>query len=119
MAVKNGLIKRSVIPVISEFLPDKIVLLSDPRQVGKTYLSKLLTKKYQYFNFDRDEDRQMILKKQWIRNGELIIFDEIHKMKNWKQWIKGVYDTEKGLFRVRSSPSKLRQTTFECRQSNG
>ena len=25
---------------------------------------------------------------------EIIIFDEIHKMPKWKQWLKGVYDTE-------------------------
>jgi len=25
---------------------------------------------------------------------QLIIFDELHKMKNWKSWIKGIYDTE-------------------------
>lgn len=24
----------------------------------------------------------------------LVIFDELHKMKNWKSWIKGIYDTE-------------------------
>ncbi|MGZ3798328.1 MAG: AAA family ATPase, partial [Pseudobdellovibrionaceae bacterium] len=87
-------IKRSVTPLIKEFLPEKIILLSGPRQVGKTFLSKTLSKNYQYFNFDREEDRSLILKKQWVRNGQLVIFDEIHKMKKWKQWIKGIYDTE-------------------------
>lgn len=88
-------VKRSITPLINEYLNDKIILISGPRQVGKTFLSKLLRKSYQYLNFDSVEDREIILKKAWVRNGELIILDEIHKMKKWKQWIKGVYDTEK------------------------
>ena len=36
----------------------------------------------------------MLKEKSWDRHKPLIIFDELHKMKNWKQWIKGVYDKE-------------------------
>lgn len=90
-------IKRSIEPAISEFVDNKIILLSGPRQVGKTFLAKNIEKKYQYFNFDLSEHRQTIQEKSWLRNGELIIFDEIHKMKKWKQWIKGIYDTEEHL----------------------
>jgi len=25
---------------------------------------------------------------------ELVIFDELHKKKKWRSWIKGIYDTE-------------------------
>lgn len=90
------MIKRSITPFIGEFLEDKIILLSGPRQVGKTFLSKNINKKNQYFNYDLSEDRENMMKKAWLRNEELVIFDEIHKMKKWKQWIKGIYDTEKG-----------------------
>lgn len=31
----------------------------------------------------------------WDRKRKLIIFDELHKMSRWKQWLKGIYDTEK------------------------
>ncbi|MGI6394068.1 MAG: ATP-binding protein [bacterium] len=72
----------------------KLVLLSGPRQVGKTTLSKQLAKSLAYLNFDAGEDRDIIAKKEWDRDRELIIFDEIHKMKNWKSWLKGVYDKE-------------------------
>ncbi len=89
-------LKRSVLPLIKEYLDDKIVLLSGPRQVGKTFLSKTITKNFHYLNFDSTEDKKMILEKSWPRDGNLVIFDEIHKMKKWKQWIKGIYDTEKG-----------------------
>jgi hypothetical protein len=32
--------------------------------------------------------------KEWDRAVELVIFDELHKMRKWKSWLKGVYDTE-------------------------
>ena len=35
-----------------------------------------------------------MMKTEWNRNVDLIVFDEIHKMKKWKSWIKGVYDKE-------------------------
>lgn len=86
--------KRSIEDLIREFLPEKIVLLSGPRQVGKTFLAKHLSTKLQYFNFDLSEHRHILMQKSWLRNRELVVFDEIHKMKNWKSWIKGIYDTE-------------------------
>jgi len=27
--------------------------------------------------------------KSWRKNCDLVIFDELHKMKNWKSWVKG------------------------------
>ena len=90
------MIDRKITPLIEEYLDEKIILLSGPRQVGKTSLSKSIRSRYQYFNFDLAEDRQLILEKSWARDRQLVIFDEIHKMKKWKQWIKGIYDTEKG-----------------------
>jgi predicted AAA+ superfamily ATPase len=89
------IVKRSISPAIHENLQEKIILLSGPRQVGKTYLSKNLEKKYQYFNFDLAEHREILREKSWLRDGSLLIFDEIHKMKKWKPWIKGIYDTQK------------------------
>jgi predicted AAA+ superfamily ATPase len=35
------------------------------------------------------------MEKSWDRSRELVIFDELHKLKNWKSWLKGIYDTEK------------------------
>lgn len=87
--------QRTLAPYLQEFLTEKIVLLSGPRQVGKTSLSHSLTKKYQYFNFDAAESRQEMLQKTWLRNGSLVVFDELHKMRKWKQWLKGIYDLEK------------------------
>jgi len=80
---------------IQEDLKEKIVLLTGPRQSGKTTLSKMLTSSFDYFNYDNAEHRLSLMEKSWDRSRKLIIFDELHKLKNWKSWLKGIYDTEK------------------------
>ena len=79
---------------ILDDLQKKIVLLTGPRQSGKTTLSKMLSNDYDYFNFDNPEHRLGLLERSWDRSKNLIIFDELHKLKNWKSWLKGIYDTE-------------------------
>ena len=79
---------------INKDLKEKIVILSGPRQVGKTTLSQQLSPSFVYLNFDSSSDRNITRKQEWDRDVQLVIFDELHKMKNWKSWIKGVYDTE-------------------------
>lgn len=86
--------KRELEPMIRRDLDLKIVLLTGPRQSGKTTLSKTLFSKHEYLNWDSAEDRLILQKKQWNRDTELVILDELHKMKDWKSWLKGVYDTE-------------------------
>lgn len=87
---------RYLVPFIEKDLLKKMVFIGGPRQVGKTTLSKFIaksmTKHYEYFNWDVDEDRLAIQKKHWLSSAELIIFDELHKYPRWKQWVKGVYD---------------------------
>ncbi len=84
---------RNIQKTVLEDLNKKIVLLVGPRQVGKTTLSKSLLPAFEYLNYDSDKDKLNILKQHWDRHKELVIFDEIHKMRNWKQWLKGIYDT--------------------------
>jgi len=79
---------------IKNDLKEKIILLSGPRQVGKTILSKQLIPSNVYLNYDSTLDRKIIYAQEWTRNVPLVIFDELHKMKKWKSWIKGIYDTE-------------------------
>lgn len=86
--------RRDLTPAIREGLEEKIVLLSGPRQVGKTTLSKSLFEPFEYFNFDAPEDRLALKERSWDRKKSLVVFDELHKMKNWKPWIKGIYDKE-------------------------
>jgi uncharacterized protein len=87
-------IKRKIQTALLADLEKKIVLLSGPRQVGKTTLSRGLYKNHEYLNFDATEDRKIIRTGSWNRKTDLLVFDEIHKLPKWKAWIKGVYDTE-------------------------
>jgi predicted AAA+ superfamily ATPase len=73
----------------------KIILLTGPRQSGKTTLAQMLSNNFDYLNFDNPEHRLGLIERSWDRSRELIIFDELHKLKNWKSWLKGIYDTEK------------------------
>jgi uncharacterized protein len=86
--------KRSYQNHVSKYLSRKIALISGPRQSGKTTLTKMLDASFEYINYDIEEDRKTIKNKSWDRKKNLIILDEIHKMPKWKQWLKGVFDTE-------------------------
>ena len=79
---------------IQKDLDSKLVILTGPRQVGKTTLSRHLATQdgYQYLNWDIPNDRQILQAGSWDTKVPLLIFDEIHKMPNWKTWLKGVAD---------------------------
>lgn len=85
---------RSLKQYIKEDLEKKIVLISGPRQVGKTTLAQSLDFTYDYFNYDQASDRLALRSSSWDRSKDLVIFDELHKMNQWKRWLKGIYDTE-------------------------
>lgn len=86
--------KRYLNNYILADLPHKIVLLMGARQCGKTTLAKQFFENYDYLNYDSAEDRLIFQAKSWDREKPLIIFDELHKMNDWKRWLKGIYDTE-------------------------
>lgn len=96
--IQNGLmtsvLQRSIQNKIRKDLEKKIVIIAGPRQCGKTTLVKNLSSQFDYLNYDSIEDRAHILKREWSRNKDLVIFDELHKMPKWKSWLKGIYDTE-------------------------
>ncbi len=85
---------RQIQDRIKSDLKNKIVLLSGPRQSGKTTLARALFKKTHYLSFDSEKHRKIIREQSWDRTQDLVIFDELHKLRNWKRWIKGIYDTE-------------------------
>jgi uncharacterized protein len=74
-------------------LKKKLILLSGPRQCGKTTLAQNLSPSLAYLNFDVPEERLLIQQHAWDRNRELLVLDEIHKMKNWKLFLKGIVDS--------------------------
>ena len=75
-------------------LKKKMVFLTGPRQVGKTTLSRGLIEQMggQYLNYDVIDERLVIEKRQWSPRAPLLVLDEIHKMHDWKAWLKGVFD---------------------------
>ncbi len=81
---------------IEEFLAEKMVFLGGPRQVGKTTLCLSFLKpnhrtNKNYLNWD-DIHSKSLLKKGEIPTSDLLVIDEIHKFKNWRNLIKGFYD---------------------------
>lgn len=85
---------RYLLNRIRSDLQRKIVLLSGPRQTGKTTLARMLSDDHDYLDFDFSEHRLLLNEKSWDRQKELVIFDELHKMDDWKSWLKGIYDVE-------------------------
>jgi predicted AAA+ superfamily ATPase len=88
--------KRYLSSHIRQDLERKMVLLSGPRQVGKTFLAKQLMTLFehpQYLNYDSLDDAQIIQNRTWAASADLLVFDEIHKKHDWKRFLKGAVDT--------------------------
>ena len=86
--------KRYLQSALREDLHRKILLVTGPRQCGKTTLARMLVDDAAYLNYDLAEHRQRLAARAWDRRKALVIFDELHKMTGWKSWLKGVYDVE-------------------------
>jgi len=87
--------KRYLDQIVLKDLASKAVVLTGPRQVGKTTLSRQLMGKFnlaQPLNWDVLADRMVLQKQSWSPAADLLVMDEIHKMPNWKTWLKGVID---------------------------
>lgn len=84
-------------------LEEKMVFVGGARQVGKTtFAVKIIgekTGKFAYYNWDNRADRQAVMRSDWPGDADLIILDEIHKLRNWKRLVKGEYDKLKERFR--------------------
>lgn len=77
---------------IKHDLSRKMVFVGGPRQVGKTTLAKTFLKHGKgYLNWDVPLHREQILKKELPVNA-LWVFDEIHKYRSWRNYLKGLYD---------------------------
>ena len=87
--------KRYLDTLVASDLARKMVLLTGPRQVGKTTLCRQLMADFepaQYLNWDVLADRAVLLRQSWSPRSRLLTMDEIHKMPDWKNWLKGVVD---------------------------
>ncbi len=84
--------KRYLAENIEKDLKRKAILLSGPRQVGKTTFARSLVPNGEYLNYDIVEDRKAILAQAWVKDVPVVVLDEIHKFKKWKNFLKGVID---------------------------
>ncbi|MBF0502941.1 MAG: ATP-binding protein [Candidatus Riflebacteria bacterium] len=96
---------RTIVSPTLEILRDfrKMAFISGPRQVGKTTLAKTISEQFQqsrYFNWDIPGHQTELLKdptffekdRRHFSKEFLVIFDEIHKYRRWKNYLKGTFD---------------------------
>ncbi len=92
----------------------QMLFLMGPRQVGKTTIARSLGKEnkyFYYFNWDDEDDRELILSgpgkvaqrvQLETQKTDLvyIVFDELHKYRRWKVFIKGFFDKYENKTRI-------------------
>lgn len=81
---------------IKKDLKKKMVFVPGPRQVGKTTLAKaILSDPKGYLSWDIPEHREAILRGE-LPASRMLVFDEIHKYRSWRNYLKGLYDKVQG-----------------------
>src|SRR3990172_5490504 len=96
--------KRYLVEQVLRDLGEKMVFIGGPRQVGKTSLARYLAenhfRSYDYLNWDSRDDRKKILRSEFKGDARIVLFDEIHKYKDWKNYLKGQFDKHKNDFSI-------------------
>ena len=100
--------RKAILSLLKE---KALVLVPGPRQCGKTTLARDLVgdafKDVFYFNYDDARNKPRLRNDPYFfasmkrkgRGRPLVILDEIHKYKDWKNYLKGVYDAFHDAFR--------------------
>jgi len=96
--------KRYLVDDIRRDLDEKMVFIGGARQVGKTSMARYIAENHykssDYLNWDVREDRKNIIQSIFKGDAEIILFDEIHKYKDWKNYLKGQFDKHRGDFKI-------------------
>ena len=83
---------RYLAAAVRDDLARKMAFVAGPRQVGKTTLALALPgAREAYLNWDVAAHRERILRGE-LPPGKLWMFDEIHKYRRWRNYLKGLYD---------------------------
>ncbi len=82
-----------------------MIMLAGPRQSGKTTFGReIVARDFSdavYFNWDLAKDKQRLIAdpaffskepRSSVSSRPLVILDEIHKYRDWKNYLKGIYD---------------------------
>lgn len=79
-----------------------MVLLSGPRQCGKTTLVKAITRAQRgvYMSWDDPADRRIINAGSFDLDAPTWTFDELHKHRRWRNLLKGLFDAHRDEHRI-------------------
>ncbi|MBI4370994.1 MAG: ATP-binding protein [Elusimicrobia bacterium] len=86
-------------------MAEKMTFIGGPRQVGKTTLARTIGQdsfknRFRYLNWDDREDAKRILTGTFAADETLLIFDELHKYRRWKTFIKGFFDKHRARHKI-------------------
>jgi len=96
--------RKPYVKIWNDLAKDKsMIFLTGPRQVGKTTLAQIISRSFAnnlYISWDIAQHRTRIIEDPAFfeaverKNSSipLIVYDEIHKYRDWKNYLKGVYD---------------------------
>lgn len=96
--MSNALARYLAEPVRSD-LKQKMVFVGGPRQVGKTTFALDLLgaddrRHPAYVNWDNPRARSGLLRGDLPADQSLVVLDEVHKFRRWRNLVKGFYDTQ-------------------------
>jgi predicted AAA+ superfamily ATPase len=88
----------------------QMIFLVGPRQSGKTTFAQEIAHTYPhstYFNWDIYDQRALLIQDPYfyakanrdLKQSSLVIFDELHKYSEWKNYLKGAFDRDKEIFK--------------------
>jgi predicted AAA+ superfamily ATPase len=87
-----GALPRYLQPHVESDLARKMVFVGGPRQVGKTWLGRaVIGDPRAYLNYDVTPHRAAILRSE-LPPTDAWFFDEIHKYRGWRNYLKGLFD---------------------------
>jgi len=104
----------------------KILLVTGARQAGKTTIAKQFMEGFTnkiYFNYDSDRKYLLNNPKFYEEQNKtddsplLAVFDELHKYKNWKTYMKGNYDRNRDDFRFIVTGSGDLNISYKTKES--
>lgn len=74
-----------------------MAFVAGPRQCGKTTLAEHLLAQMggAYFTWDDESHRKALRARALPEDAPLWVFDELHKMRAWRGWLKGVVDLDR------------------------
>ncbi len=104
---KRHLYQRTIAPFLAM---EQMLFIAGPRQCGKTTLANMIASDFDsslYFNWDIVTDRRKLRANPYFyesldrlsSKAPVVVFDEIHKYSQWKNYLKGAYDRSHGKFK--------------------